>query len=117
MLTDRDIQAIADAVAPRVAALLRAEDSRFPSRGLVDVDGVRELLGVEREWVYQHKVELGAVRLGDGDRGPLRFEVAKVLGYLADRRLGRRDEDTARRGRPPRRREGFDVLPIPDAIR
>lgn len=120
MLDDRDIDAIADALAPRVAELLRADESPFPTRGLVDVDDVCGLLHVEREWVYDHKPELGAVRLGGGERGALRFDAAKVLAYVEACRLKPPVEQEQRRppGRPRRRRDAdFELLEIPDAIR
>src|SRR4051812_17529628 len=90
-----DLDALAKAMAPLVAehlaSLLSAAGNNpvFPTRGLVDVDEVGQLLKVEREWVYAHKLELGAVRIGDGERGPLRFDAARVLAYVADHRLKR----------------------------
>lgn len=114
-LSQADIDAIADALAPRVAKLLRANDPPFPTRGLATVAQVVELLKVEREWVYAHKLELGAVRIGDGERGPLRFDAAKVLAYVADHRLKRESDPEPRRGRPRQPPVGdVDLLPIPD---
>lgn len=119
MLDARDIDAIAEALAPRVADLLRADEPTFPTRGLVEVDDVCELLRVEREWVYAHKLELGAVRIGEGERGPLRFDAAKVLAYVEAHRLKRPDEPQRRRPGRPRRQRGveFDLLEIPEAVR
>lgn len=121
MLEARDIEAIAEALAPRVAELLREDDRAFPSRGLVEVDDVCRLLRVERPWVYEHKTELGAVRIGAGERGPLRFDAAKVLAYVAEHRLKRGSEPAPsqrRPGRPRRKRDaGFEILEIPEAVR
>jgi hypothetical protein len=116
MLDAGDIEALAEALAPRVADLVRAENPPFPMRGLVTTKQVTELLQVERYWVYEHKAELGAVRLGDdGERGPLRFEASRVLAYVKSKRIAKATEQEARRpGRPRRRRhEGFDLVPIP----
>jgi hypothetical protein len=42
------------------------------------------VLGVDREWVYEHADQLGAVRLGEGPRPRLRFEVGRaVASYRA----------------------------------
>lgn len=111
MLEPRDIEA----VAARVAELLR-DDVPFPREGLVSAEEVAQLLGVERTWVYEHKLELGVVRIGDGPRGVLRFEAASVLAYIRGRRLG--EDEPAPPERPgPRRRGtrsgGLELLPLP----
>lgn len=121
MLDQADIDRLAEALAPRLAAQLQQDDDGwvFPTRGLVDVDDVCRLLRIEREWVYAHKLELGAVRIGEGERGPLRFDAAKVLAYVESHRLKRSAEKQQRRpGRPRKQREReFDVLEIPEAVR
>lgn len=120
MFDPRDIEALADALAPRIVGLLwRTDDFVFPARGLVEVDDVCRLLRVEREWVYAHKSELGAIRIGDGARGALRFDAAKVHAYLAERRVQRAAGRAPRRrgGRPRKRPRGndFEILDIPEA--
>lgn len=106
-----------DAIAAGVAELLRKDALGFPARGLVGVSDVCRLLRVQREWVYQHKSQLGAVRIGDGGRGPLRFDAARVLAYVESRRVDRRPQlrEQRRPGRP-RKHLGvaFDLLRIPD---
>jgi hypothetical protein len=89
-----------------LAELLAYElDSRRLERPRwVTAERVAEHLGVEREWVYGHAAELGAVRLGSGARGRLRFRLD-----LVDERLltqPRCLEDTA----SPRRRTSADEL-------
>lgn len=39
--------------------------------------------GVQRGWVYQHAEELGAIRIGMGERPRLRFDEAQVARRLA----------------------------------
>lgn len=111
LLPPGDIEAIAE----RVVEMLREGEAPLPRDGLVDADQVAAHLGVEREWVYDHKHELGAHRIGDGTRGPLRFDAAVVHAYVRARRL-ERDAAPAPRRRPgPRRQRAGDVvlLPVP----
>lgn len=61
-----------EAIARRVVELLRAESTGSPT-GLVDAVTLANELGVERDWVYSHAADLGAIRLG-GPRGRLRFD-------------------------------------------
>lgn len=116
MLDRQDIEAIAAAIAPRVAAELQAQF--FPSRGFVRADQVANFLNVDVSWVYEHKHLLGAIRIGDG-RGALRFEAGRVLAYLRERRV--EPERAAPRSRPGTRRrrglEGVELLPLPDGLR
>jgi len=67
-------------IARRVAELLTAEKAQAPSR-MVDAATLARELGVERDWVYEHAKELGAVRLG-GPRGRLRFDRHGVTDRL-----------------------------------
>lgn len=62
---------LVEAIARRVVELLRAEAREQPS--LVDAATLARDLGVERDWVYSHANDLGAIRLG-GPRGRLRFD-------------------------------------------
>jgi excisionase family DNA binding protein len=40
-------------------------------------------LGVSRPYVYEHAAELGAIRLGDGPKARLRFDLHRTLDRLA----------------------------------
>lgn len=69
--TELQIEATAiEAIARRVAQLLGGEPDGWK---LLDAAAVAEKLSVERDWVYEHAEELGAIRLG-GPRGRLRFD-------------------------------------------
>ena len=57
-------------------------DQLQPSAPLLTADQVAELSRHSRAWVYEHREELGAVRLGDGPRPRLRFP-ADCLQKLA----------------------------------
>lgn len=69
-----------EAIAGRVADLLLRQAAPVAAR-LVDAATLATILDVERDWVYTHAEELGAVRLG-GPRGRLRFDLAAVLRNL-----------------------------------
>jgi hypothetical protein len=76
-LDAQDIDAIAEAVAARLGAELESQP-RF-----IDAAAVARLLGVERDWVYEHAEQLGGIRLG-GPRGRLRFDRQMMLARLSD---------------------------------
>jgi hypothetical protein len=71
---------VAEAVAQR---LLEVVSQRQPSE-LVDAAGLARALGVDRDWVYEHSERLGAIRLGDGPRPRLRFEVARAVAAFRE---------------------------------
>lgn len=50
-------------------------DPAVTSRGLVDAAELARALGVRRDYVYRHRVELGGVPLSDGLKPRLRFDV------------------------------------------
>jgi hypothetical protein len=108
-LTAGDIEALAR----RVLELVRDEP---PSFGHADTSQVAQLLGVSDEWVREHAAELGAVRVGDGPRGTLRFELGRVRAALEARRVQREAVRPPRR--PARRRSnGVELLPLPPEAR
>jgi hypothetical protein len=104
-----------EAVAQRVAELLRPELARLGDQapladGLVDAQALGRLLGVSRDFVYRHAEQLGAVRLGTGGRGRLRFDPAAARAGM-----GRLPAPTAPPVRRQRRtRTTGDLLPIKD---
>jgi hypothetical protein len=67
-----------DAIARRVVELMREQAPAAAAPELVDAAEVARLLGVERSWVYDHAEDLGAIRLGDGDKPRLRFDPARI---------------------------------------
>jgi|tagenome__1003787_1003787.scaffolds.fasta_scaffold20520901_1 hypothetical protein len=70
MLEASDIEAIAD----RVAEKLRGDGlGRFG-----DAHAVCSRFGVSVDYVYAHARELGAIRLGEGPKARLRFDLADV---------------------------------------
>lgn len=68
---------LAEAVAARVVELLEHQERRS-ARGLATAADVAEQLGVHKSWVYAHADELGAIRLGEGEKARLRFDPERV---------------------------------------
>jgi hypothetical protein len=73
--------------AERIAALVAEAVRRDPPARFIDAASTARMLSVERDWVYEHAEELGAVRLG-GPRGRLRFDRLEICRHLARTRRG-----------------------------
>lgn len=97
---------LVEAIAQRVAELLRAELD-LASRLLTPSD-VAERFAVSRTWVYEHATEPGAIRLGDGPKARLRFDPDRVRRVLSREP----EQDTARATNPGRNRMRKGLLPI-----
>lgn len=93
---------LVEAIALRVAELL---DAGRPRR-MLKVDEVADLLRVTPEWVYEHADELGVIRLGDGERGRLRFDEETVRSAYASRG---KSKPVRRKSRPRRGSVRSDV--------
>jgi hypothetical protein len=95
-LTDRDVLLV-DAVAVRVVELLdeRAFRPRDTHDQLVDAQALADALGVARSFVYRHGGMLGAVRLGDGPRAPVRFDIETAREAIACWHSRRSPDQTA----------------------
>jgi hypothetical protein len=76
LLDDASIEAIAR----RVAELL----TKTGGERLVSASELAKRLGVERSWVYSNARKLGAVRLSNGPRAQLRFDVDRALMALRE---------------------------------
>lgn len=98
LLDDASIEAIAR----RVAELL----AKGGGGQLVGAGELAGRLGVERSWVYANARRLGAVRLSDGPRAQLRFDVDRALLALRERPAAE-----ATRPRRTNRRRRRAVLP------
>lgn len=70
-------------IAHRVAELIDGQGVQQIASRFVDAAAVARLLGVERDWVYEHADQLGGIRLG-GPRGRLRFDREALTDRLAD---------------------------------
>lgn len=103
---------LVEAIARRVVELLGA--GAFPARDprYVDAATLARELGVERDWVYANARRLGAIRLGEGPRGRLRFDrelvaerllEAEAIPAPARRPAGRRAKRRPRESLRPKR--------------
>jgi hypothetical protein len=100
-----------EAIAHQVVKLL-GDEPRLGQH--VDTTALAIMLGVSGDWVREHAAELGAIRIGDGPKGALRFELRRVRTALEQRRLGRQRAASVRRPGPARRVAGVELLPLPD---
>jgi hypothetical protein len=90
VLTDGDVEAIAEATAARLAEIVSASPGTF---ALVDARQLARDLGVSLDYVYAHASELGAMRLGSGPKARIRFDLDRARQALearAGRSNGRR---------------------------
>jgi hypothetical protein len=72
------------------------------SVGLVTAATLADYLGVSRAWVYENALRLGAVRLGDGPKARLRFDLEHARSTLSCS-AGRESESPVP-AQPPRSR-------------
>lgn len=94
-LNAEDFEAIAEEV---------AELALFPGRvGLVDARALAAELGVARDWVYANADRLGGVRLGNGPKARLRFDVEQAREALTQAVIA---EHVGADQQPPPRRRG-----------
>jgi hypothetical protein len=103
-LDDEDIEAIAH----RVSELL---NQRPTSARLVDPATLARILGVERDWIYAHATQLGAIRLG-GPTGRLRFDPNHALQALrpSPKRVASGPARRPRRRRGPKEVPGLELI-------
>jgi hypothetical protein len=113
--TQAAAEAATEQIAQRVAELV-ADRIREPLR-LLDTRTVARTLAVSEEWVREHAAELGAIRVGDGPKGALRFDAARVRAALERRRLGRPKDRQRRRSDQRRRSLGLVPSAVPADVK
>jgi len=85
-MTVEQLDELVDRVARRVVELLDERDQaqlldevrHAETKPLVDAATIARILGISRATVYEHSGALGAVRLLEGSRPRLRFDVTKA---------------------------------------
>jgi hypothetical protein len=98
-LTRADVEAIAACVVEQMREIVRPQ----LWLGLADAAEVARRLRVHENWVYAHADELGVIRLGDGHKARLRFDlgrVARALGVTESEQGGRGPGRPRRHGLP-----------------
>lgn len=83
-LDHEDIDAIAERAAHRVVQLLERPDHR-PYQ-LLDPKALADALNVSVDYVYAHAADLGAMRLGDGPKARLRFDLKTAQTAMQTRK-------------------------------
>lgn len=74
-----------EALALRITELLGAREAPHKSHPeRISASEVARQWGIGRRWVYEHADELGAWRLGAGNRPRLRFDPDEVAERLGD---------------------------------
>lgn len=68
-----------------VSLLKQLERERDEATGLVGAATLAQELGVDVRWVRTHAIELGGVRLGNGPRPRLRFDVETAKAAMRRR--------------------------------
>ena len=104
------VDRLSDAIVERVVEAIRAEGlipQRHASMSWLDAKAVAELLGVDRDWVYEHAAELGASRIGSGPRPRLRFPPD-----ILERQGGRRPSPEPADRPPKPRPKTSGLIPI-----
>jgi hypothetical protein len=94
-----------EVVARRVAEATEAAGHS----GFMRAAELAEHLNVSREWVYDHALALGGIRLGTGPRAPWIFDVGQARRALM--RLAERPVEAPRQASRAQRRSG-NLLPV-----
>jgi hypothetical protein len=99
---------LVERIATRVVELLIERDKPSVGQpGFVTASDLAAQLGVARSFIYAHADELGAMRLGDGPRAALRFDVERAREAIAcSARESSQGENTRHSKEAPRSSRG-----------
>jgi hypothetical protein len=86
-LDSEDINAIAERAARRVLQLLEGQGPG--AYALLDPKDLARALNVSLDYVYAHAADLGAMRLGDGPKARLRFDLHSAQSAMRERSQSR----------------------------
>jgi len=86
-LGSSDARAVAEALADVLVERGLLVDAAAGQARVLDVNNVAKLLGRRRAWVYEHAVELGAFRFGNGPKARLGFDVASIERWKRERQV------------------------------
>ncbi|MFY9488859.1 MAG: hypothetical protein WAP35_09230 [Solirubrobacterales bacterium] len=106
-LTDADVRALAVAVADAVA--------QRPACRFTDVAGVAAYTGLGDSWIRANADALGVIRVGDGPRPRLRFDLHAVDEYMKRGITGQTSQPAKPQRKAKRRKSkgsGPELLPV-----
>lgn len=104
---------VAELLEPRLVEALEVRVSARADTGqLVDAGTVAQALGLSRATIYAHAEELGAIRVGDGDKPRLRFDLERARSAWRDSSREEPAPKPANRASRRRPRSGAPLLPI-----
>jgi len=83
-LDSEDIEAIAERAAHRVVQMLDRPGER--AHQLLEAKELARKLSVSVDYVYTHAMDLGAMRLGDGPKARLRFDLRTAQRAMRERK-------------------------------
>jgi hypothetical protein len=112
----------ADELAEEAASSSDGVARRAEPNALVDAARLAAILGVRREFVYRHAAELGGLRLGEGQKARLRFDVSvateRIACLASNQSLGDSPSDDRKVSAPsrPRARRLPNRVPQPGSI-
>jgi len=98
--SESDVRAIAEAVADLLAERgLVVYAGPSGSARVLNAREVSTLLGRSAPWVYAHATELGAIRMGNGPKARIGFDLASIEQWKRDNQIR-----PPQSPKPPRRR-------------
>ena len=107
-LTEEQLDRLADLLALKLATL------RPPSPPMLTVEDICATFQVSRAWVYENAARLGGVKLGPGQRAPLRFDPKQVAAALSPLAAAETTEPPTRSVHQPGRRRPKRLHPVYD---
>jgi hypothetical protein len=87
--SDLDLRVLAEVLADVLVERGLVIGSAAGGDRVLDATAVANILGRERQWVYDHAEELGAFRYGDGPRARLGFDLHSVERWKRQRQTRR----------------------------
>jgi hypothetical protein len=103
--SEQQLDHLAELLAIKLAA------ARPPARPMLTVEDICATFQVSRAWVYENAGRLGGVKLGPGQRAPLRFDAERVAAALTPLAA---ETPTASKPKHPSRKRPKHLHPVYD---
>jgi hypothetical protein len=110
-LTPQTIVQIADCVVQRLQRAQQNQEQGLTRQelGMLTVAKLAKHLDLNPAWVYEHADELGAIRIGDGPKARIRFDLHTAKAALAQHQANRTPPPADVAPRRPRQRPATDL--------